>query len=347
MDIIIRPVDNNVAANWDEVLMRYPDWSIYQTQGWLEFIEQTQNVTTLKLGIYANNQLCGLWPAAEFHKGPFRLLGSPMKGWTTPQMGPASKELNAIDLLKAWRRFIQQSGYHHARVSHPIFTADIARQADLTTVEEGTFICPIPTTEEGILAQFHKSCREATRRAFRHGVEVENTSNPSFVDHFYYQLEDVFGKQGLKPTFPKSRVETLWRIMKPTGHLLTIWAKYKGKIIGTGFYLISNKTLYAYSSSSLRSYWKCYPNEPIRLLAMKMAAEKGCIVHDLNGRGSYKAKFGAHLELRYRTLFFRNALLPIARRIYAWIFHLRQRREGFGVVMPPRPALEVGYKFDS
>lgn len=297
MNITIRPVDNNIAANWDKTLMQFSDWSVYQTEAWLRFLEMTQSVEIIRLGVFSDGQLCGLWPAGKFCKGPFRLLGSPMKGWTTSQMGPACNDLNAVDLLKAWYKFIWANGYHHAQVSHPKFAPEIAKQAGFDVVEGATFICQIPPTEEGILEQFHKSCREATRRALRRGIEVENTDNHSFVDHFYYQLEDVFGKNGLKPTFPKLRVESLWKIMKPTGRLLTIWAKYEGKVVGTGFYLISNKTLHAYSSTSLRSCQKYYPNEPIRLLAMKLGAEKGCVMHDLTGRGDYKAKFGRTLSL--------------------------------------------------
>jgi CelD/BcsL family acetyltransferase involved in cellulose biosynthesis len=264
----------------------------------------------------------------------------------TAYMGAAGSGLEPLELLKAWRVFLLESGYHHAEVGHPAFTGEIAKLAGLEALEGDFYVSPLPSTEEEILAQFKKSCREAIRKSVRHGVEVENTDDLSFVDHFYYHIEDVFGKQGLKPSFPKSQVKALWRRFKPTGRLITVWAKRQGKVIATEISIIGNRVLHAYSWASLRSAQEHSPNELVQLLAMKIAAQKGCIRHEICGGGDYKRKFGAHLEPAYRVLFYRNTFLPIGRRIYAGIFSLRQRRKGVGAIMPPRLALEVGHKFD-
>ncbi len=347
MDVTIRPVANEITANWDKILMGFSNWSIYQTDAWLGFLEETENVHPLRLGIFQGGELKGFWAGAEFRRGPIRLLGSPMRGWMTAYMGAASNDLAPLELLKAWRVYLLENGYHHAEVSHPTFTGILAKQAGLEAVEGNTFVSPLPSTEEEIFAQFKKSCREAIRKSVRHGVEVENTDDPSFVDHFYYHIEDVFGKQGIKPTFPKLQVKALWKRFKPTGRLITVWAKREGKVIATEISIIGNRTLHAYGWASLRSAQEHSPNEPVQLLAMKIAAQKGCVRHEICGGGDYKIKFGAHLEPSYSVLFYRNALLPIGRRMYAWMFHLRQRRKGVGVEMPPCPALEVGHKFDS
>jgi hypothetical protein len=353
MTLTIRPVDEAVARAWDDLLMKSPNWSVFQTENWLQFLQETQNVQPLKLGIYAGDRLEGLWAAAEFRKGPFRLVGSPMRGWTTPRMGPAvipdgedGEGADPLFLLAAWRKFLVQHKVDHAETSHPSFTDEAAREEGLEIVRGTTFVCPIPPTEEGILAQFHQSCREAARRSLRRGVTVENTDNPAFVDHFYYQLEDVFGKQGLKPTYPKSRVEALWRLLKPTGHLLTLWALHEGCVIGTAFYLLGNRTLHAYSSASLRVAQKHYPNEPIRLVAMKLAAEKGCVAHDLAGGGEYKRKFGAAPVSRDQLLYHRNFVTRMARGLYAGLFRLRQKRAGVGSPMAPRPPLPASHRFE-
>jgi hypothetical protein len=347
MDIIIRPVDNNVAANWDKILTGFPNWSIYQTEAWLGFLEETENVRPLRLGIFKGGELKGLWAGAEFRKGPFRLFGSPMRGWITPYMAAAGNDLEPLELLKAWRVYLLENGYHHAEVRHPTFTGDIAKQAGLNVVEGDTYVSPLPSTEEEILALFKKSCREAIRKSVRHGVEVENTDDPSFIDHFYYHMEDIFGKQGLNPPFPKSQAMALWRRFKPSGQLITVWAKRENKIIATEISIIGNRVLHAFAWASLRAAQEHSPNEPVQLLAMKIAAQKGCVRHEICGGGHYKTKYGAHLEPSCGVLFYRNALLPMGRWLYATMFRLWQKRRGIGAEMPPRPALEVDHKFDS
>jgi predicted N-acyltransferase len=204
----------------------------------------------------------------------------------------------------------------------------------------------LPSTEEEILAQFTAPCRKAIRKSVKEGVEVESTDDPSFVDHFYYQLEDVFGKQGLKPTFPKSQVQALWRRFKPTGRLVTVWAKHEGKVIATEMSIIGNRVLHVHTWASLRSAQEHRPNEPVHLLVMKIAAQQGCVRHEIYGGGDYKVKFGVRLEPSYSVLYYRNALLPIGRRLYAKIFSLRQKRKGVGTLMPPRPALNIDHRFD-
>jgi Acetyltransferase (GNAT) domain len=346
MSIELLPLEDMSDQAWDELLFQMPDWRIFQTSAWLRFIEATQGAKLLRLGVYDAGQLVGCWAAGKLHKGGLRIIGSPMRGWNTPYMGAASHDLPAMELLKAWRRFLENHHIHHAQVTHPRFTHDMGVAVGFRTVQHGTFVCPIPPTEEGILKQFHQSCREATRRARRRGVEVENTDAPTFIDHFYYQLEDVFGKQGMHPTFSKARMATLWRIMKPTGRLLTFWAKLHGNVIATGIYLVGNHWLLSINSSSLRSAQKSYPNELIRLEAMKMGADRGCSFHDLGGRGDYKMKFGTHFEGYHDLLYFTRPWIAWARAAYGTIKLMQLRRGLRKEVMPPRPPLPVEHSFE-
>ena len=345
MDITIRPVDSNIVANWDRILMGFSNWSIYQTEAWLGLIEETENVRLLRLGIYRGEELTGLWPGAEARIGPLKLFGSPMRGWMTAYMGPASNDLDPLELLKAWRIYLLKNGYHHAEVHHPSFTGEIGAQAGFKIIKADSYVSPILSTEEEIIRQFKKSCREAIRKSVRHGVEVENTDDPSFVDHFYYQIEDVFGKQGLKPTFPKSQIEALWRRFKPTGQLITIWAKREGKVIATEISIIGNQALHAYAWASLRCAQEHSPNEPVQLLAMKIAAQRRCIRHEICGGGDYKVKYGACLVPSFSVLYYSNILLPMARQLYGKLLGLKLLRKGAGSLMLPRPALEMGYRF--
>jgi hypothetical protein len=349
MNLEIRPIENLSELAWDQLLFQSPDWMVYQTSPWLRFVCELCRGRALHLGIYADGRLVGHWAAVAFRKGPFRLVGSPMRGWHTPVMGPFGAALAAIsasELLCAWRAFLVAAKIHHAEFANPRFDAVADGCEGFEVEQHSTYMCPIPPTEEGILAQFHESCRAAARRALRRGVVVESTDNPAFLNHFYYQLEAVFGKQGLKPTHPKAHFKMLWRHLKPTGRLLTIWAKLEGKIIGTGIYVIGNGVLRGIASSSLRTTQHHYPNEPIRLVAMRIAAEHGCTFHDLAGLGDYKTKFGAHLEPFNELRYYRGAWVKASRKLYAKLLTFRLRRGIVATATPRRPPLEEDYPFE-
>jgi hypothetical protein len=346
MSIELVPMENVSDQAWDECLFQMPDWRIFQTSAWLRFIEETHGARPLRLGIHDDGRLVGCWPAGTFSRGVLRIVGSPMRGWNTPYMGPACRELPSLELLKAWRRFLEQKRFHHAQVTNPNLSYDAAVQAGFRMVHHITYVCPIPSTEEGILLQFNRSSRKAVYRAQRLGVEVEITDNPSFVDHYYYQLEDVFGKQGLVPTYSKSCVRALWRIMKPTGRMFTIWAKRKGEVLATGIYFLGHQRFMSFGSASLRSTQDCHPNELVRLLSMKIGAEHGCSTYDMSGGGDYKAKFGAHLEDYFDLLYFKRPWVAWARKGYGKIWALRTRRGLFRQVMQPRPPLAVDHQFE-
>jgi len=347
MALELRPVDDALAAAWDETLMHFPDWSVFQTEAWLKFIEEMQNARPVRLGVYEGGVLRGLWAAAEFHKAFFHILGSPMRGWMTAQMGPAGEGLDPAALLAAWRRFLLESRMDHAECCHPALVGDLAAPLGFEVIERQIYVCPIPSTEEAILAQFHRSCRYYARKALKGGVEVEITDHPAFVDHFYYQLEDVFGKQGVEPSCSKPLIAAFCRIMKPTGRLLTVWAKYEGKVIGTAINVIGNRTLHAFGWASLRSGQEHWPNEPIQLFSMKTAAERGCVRNELPGGGEYKAKYGAQREDRYEILYHRNVLSRVARQVYGGLRQWQLRRGARAAVMPPRPPLPVDHRFET
>jgi len=116
-------------------------------------------------------------------------------------------------------------------------------------------------------------------------------------------------------------------------------------VIATGIYLVGNHWLLSINSSSLRSAQKSYPNELLRLVAMKAGAERGCVFHDLSGLGDYKVKFGAHIESYYDLLYYKQPWIAWARKGYAAIKSMGMRRGVFEEPLPPRPPLPADHQF--
>ena len=163
--------------------------------------------------------------------------------------------------------------------------------------------------------------------------------NPAFLNHFTTNWKGSLGKQGLKPTHPEAGQlpNASLHHLKPTGRLLT-WAKLEGKIIGTGIYVAGNGVLRRDRLQFLAVHATLYPNEPIRLVAMRIAAEHGCTFHNLAGLGDYKTKFGETGNPQ-QIAYYRGAWVKASRKLYAKLLTFRLRRGIVAAATPRRPPL--------
>ena len=87
--------------------------------------------------------------------------------------------------------------------------------------------------------QASQKCETETEKS---GVTIEEASDEDFAEEYYDQLKDVFGKQGLVPTYDLARVRQLIKHLRPTGRLLLLRARNaEGRCIATGIYPAMNR----------------------------------------------------------------------------------------------------------
>src|SRR3546814_16309088 len=68
-------------------------------------------------------------------------------------------------------------------------------------------------------------------------LTIEEASPMGFAAEFHTQLIDVFSRQGLVPTYPQKRVQTLIDHVHPSGSLLLLRARAPtGESIATGIF---------------------------------------------------------------------------------------------------------------
>ena len=75
-------LENMSSEAWDKEAESYATWNVYHSAAWLDFIERTQPVKRRIYGLYLDTQRVGLLPGFTLRKGPLRIFGSPLPGWT-------------------------------------------------------------------------------------------------------------------------------------------------------------------------------------------------------------------------------------------------------------------------
>jgi hypothetical protein len=281
-------------CDWDAIDSRH-DRVIFQTREWLSFIAATQGAEPVVCAVLDAGQVRGYFTGCVIRRYGVRILGSPFPGWTTSYMGfNLDEDVSRHDAVHA----LLGSASRTLRVPYielrdRRLLAEDAAALGLRHEWFTTFEVDLSPTDEELFARMKGSARTSIRKAEKVGVVVEEADDPSFADEYYAQLEDVFAKQSLRPTYGVDRVRALIEHVHPTGRLLLLRARNPdGDCIATAIFPAMNGTAYFWGGASWRSQQTMHPNEAVFWYAMRYWKQRGVTTLDMGGGGDYKRKFG-------------------------------------------------------
>lgn len=314
-------------CDW-EAMDALADRVIFQTRAWIEFVARTQDAEPVVGELRDGEERVGWFTGLIVRRLGVRILGSPFPGWTTGSMGFNLVEgVPRREAARALLRFaFRDLGCLHLELKDrsftPIDVEGLRFSADPTVL----FEVPLDRDEDAIFAAMSSACRRAIRRGAKVGVRVEQAHGVEFADEYYAQLEDVFAKQGLRPTYGVERVRELIHCLEPTGRLLLVRAiGPEGQPAATGIFPAMNGTAYFWGGASWRSEQGLRPNEAVFWYAMRHWRERGMTRLDMGGGGEYKRKYG---PTEGTVPFFRRSRVPglaASREIARRAVELRQR----------------------
>ena len=321
---------------WSRILGSFPDHTLFQSVPWLRFLQDSMGGELIFAVFHDGDRARGYFVGMLVKKMGLRILGSPLPGWTTSYMGfvlqPGISRREALDDL-------QRFAFEELHCAH---MEVMDRHLDSPSLEGcyrvrhyNGFELDLSLDDERLFGNFDAACRRCIRKASRCGVVIEEAADQEFADDYYRQLKDVFGKQGLYPTYSIERVQKLISYLHPTGNLLLLRARdAQGRCIATGIFPAMNDRAYFWGGASWRRDQHLRPNEALMWYAIRYWKHRGMRRFDFAGAGDYKRKFGPH-EIsipwigisRYPVLFtMRNGLMLASR--------LRQRWHGVWQTIP-------------
>ncbi len=278
-------------------LEAFGDRTIYQTEAWLRFILATQGGELVVARLRADHETLGYFSGVVVRRYGLRMLGSPFPGWTTDYMGfNLCSNVGYSDLLRALERLaFHELGCIHLEVMDRHFTVSHHPHAGFRYRLYTGYEIDLRQSEDQLLASMTSACRRCIRKADKCGVVVEEATDNGFAEEYYAQLQDVFAKQSLVPTYDLRRVQALLHWMLPTGRLLLLRARDpQGACIGTGIFPAMNGTMYFWGGASWRHGQILRPNEAIQWYAMRYWRDRGMHTYDMGGQAEYKRKFGGY-----------------------------------------------------
>lgn len=324
-----------------EKLDQFEDRMVFQTLPWLNFVAETQAAEPVVAAVREGGYTLGYFTGLIVRKFGFKILGSPLPGWSTYYMGfnlPPGTPRHGV--LKALPSFaFKDLGCHYLEILDQYVREDDYNDLPYTV---GYFFplfeIDLTKSEDELFANMKSACRRCIRKAAKCGVIIEEASDMGFADDYHPQLEDVFAKQSLVPNYGIERVRGLIRCLHPTGHLLLLRARNPdGLCIATGIFPAFNNTAVFWGGASWRQHQKLRPNELLIWHAMRYWKARGIKKFDMGAVRPYKRKYGGYEVRVSRLMKAKYDSLITLRNLASRTWSIRQRILGqFSGVWPPQ-----------
>jgi hypothetical protein len=319
-------------VDW-ELLDSYADRIVMQRRGWLEFVQALTGGEIVIAQIEQDHETVGFYSGILFRRCGVPILGSPFRGWTTAYMGfNLQPDIPRVDAVLGLDRFaLRELGCLHFEVMDRWLSGDSVAELGIPFRIVRNIGTDLTRSEDELFADMSSACRRAIRKSEKSGITLEQAEAEGFAEEFYPHLQDVFAKQGMRPTFAIERVRQLIKHVHPSGDLLLARVRDpEGRSIATGIYPGFRGFSLFWGNGSLRPYQMHRPNEALHWYAMRYFKQKGIPLHDWGGRATYKAKYGVST---FSVVAFRKARFgaiqyarDLAEKIYYYPRHLRRAR---------------------
>jgi hypothetical protein len=326
---LIEAVPND---SWDTLILEYHS-PLFHCSAWTKFLEETQGAKTLRFRIVQEGHVLGYFTALLVKKGPFQILGSPLSGWETEEMGPILSPGSDIEtFIEGLDRLCRRIGIHQIEIGSPILEPSLMARHGYSVSKWNSFIIPLSADREKMWGMLKSKCRNRIRKGLKNGLVVEDCECPSFVHRHYEQLLDVYAKQELSPAYSPEFYMALHRNLKPCNMLFSLEVKYKTNVIASGFFSHDERAAYSLSTASYRKFQSLYPNELLHWALMCFAGELGIQKYNIGDSyrnpetgGKFKEKFNGVETAVYRYIKSFSPLAKIAREAYRIFLRRKQK----------------------
>jgi len=313
---------------WRTTLHQFDDRSVYQSPEWLAFLAETQRGQIVTAALCDGNSTIGYFSGLIVRKFGLRLLGSPLPGWSTSYMGfnmaDGVPRFQAVEALRSFA--FRELGCAHLEVMDRDLDDHSGQGHNFGCSHYQGFEIDLRQEESDLFSRLKSECRTCIRKATRCGVTIEEAQEEGFAAEYYTQMQDVFGKQGLAPTYGVERVAALIRHLLPTGNLLLLRARdSEGRSIATAVCVAMHRRGILWGTASRRQFQSLRPNEMLFWHAMLRCKARGIHFLDLCGGGEYKRKYGGYRISVPWLHCSRYPFLPAFRSAVALTLRMRQR----------------------
>jgi hypothetical protein len=325
MALKLEPLTLAKIAQWDSLIAEFPRRTVFHRQAWFNCLAEIQQAEWKYWAVTDSGRTVGYWAGGIIQRGPFRILGSPLRTWRTNHIGPLLQEgvdgaefVRAVDDLARDERLsmieIEYPGMPHAAYEtagfncHQTWTHQLSLSADLPEM----------------MQRMTNGRRHGVRKAVRSGLEVVECDDAAFRVHD--QLSRALASKQAFCPFTAAFPESIVRHLKPQNLVFTLGVRNpEGQILAAGLFPYDNGTVYLWECSSELVGRDLHPNDLLHWGLMCRAVQQGITGYDMSGYGRFNKAFGAQLVAVHRWNKCYSISVRCARQIYEELLKINRR----------------------
>lgn len=316
-------IDNRQMDQYADWVKNHPNSTLFHSLPWLDFICREHNGKLQVYAITINGEICGYWPFVIMRKGPFHLLGSPLRGWLTSRMGPLIKEpMDKSDwheLITALQKLCIDEKITYIETSNAMFSEEIMQSCGFSTRYRETWLLELAENEDKQWEKLHYNCRKNIKKAYSSGVEIKELNDKTLFRPLYELVAETYKRKKMVVPFKYERLDYLNGTIGSYGQLLFLGAFYKGDFVGGHIWGCDKKTAYALVSASKSEFSQFRINNLLIWEGIKRFIRMGLKTYDMYGGSKenegvarFKASFGSvYKKEPYFTLSFSKIFTKI------------------------------------
>ncbi len=259
--------------------------SPFHQPSWLSATAKRSGYDIVIIGIFDGRTLTAALPGFRKRFGPVKLFGSPLRGTTTPYLGPLGIGSNGslISLIKMCNSFARE----HWGV---IYTEFGLREFSTSCREElgaswehgkwASYVLDLSPGEESLWAKMETRFRRHVRKSQRLGLRIV----PLKDARLYYQMHnETLGRRGIRGWYSESFFRQLLDDV-PAEFLWAFGVEHEGNIIAAGIFFHDDCEVHYLSGASFSQYRSLPTSYLLHWHVVTSAVRAGLRIYDLGAR---------------------------------------------------------------
>jgi hypothetical protein len=321
----LEPLPASEIANWDSIISAFPQRQVFHRQAWLDCLAETQDAEWRYWAITAGGSVVGYFCGGIVHKGPFRILGSPLRSWHTNYLGPLLSEgVDSSDFVGAIEQLAREEQLSEVELEYPSMPHAAFEAAGFSHHQTWTDHLTLLTDHRQMMLRMSNGRKHGIRKALRNGLEVIDDVDAG--DRLYDQLSRALHRRGAICPFPRSFPQAIVKFLRPQGLLYTLGVRNpSGEIVATGLFPFDNGTVYLWDTASEVKGRDQHPNDLLHWELMCRAADHGLSLYDMSGYGRFNHAFGPQLVPTFRWYKCYSTAAKLGRGVYEQYLRVARR----------------------
>ena len=293
----LMPLDAADVARWDELIAPYDSRGLFHRRVWLDYLAASRRIEVRFWAIREGTRTVGYFCGGILRRGPFRVLGSPLKSWGTNFMGPLLEPgVDQTALMRALGDLARREGLAMIELEHPDLSVPALAAAGYEPVTDYTYLVTLTPDTDAMWRSLHSTCRNRIRHAERAGLTVEDTDDPAVVEQYFDQYVALMRRKGVASPFPRAYARKLFTVLRKADSIFALRVRDRdGNVLAVGLFPHDDCAMYFWGGSSVPDGHPLCPNDFLHWQAMTLGARRGLKIYNMSGYGRFKRKFGGEL----------------------------------------------------